>query len=630
MLFHPPCAKLPLASSIQVAIFVDFVIGISLSETSMNVQLGWFLAFAICVIIFSYLFFWGVPESADVLYVNGHVYTMDAGTSEAGAFAVREGRIIAVGTTEDLKKSIRPKRVVDLQGKTVLPGLIDSHAHLMGLGIAKLTIDLVGVTSEAQIASLVSERVKKSEPGQWVRGRGWDQNLWQSKRFPAHQALDKVSPDNPVLLVRIDGHAAWANKKALDLAGITKQTPDTSGGKILRDSDGTPTGVFVDNAMNLITRALPPPTERESEEALKLAVNECLKFGIVSMHDMGVDWKDIERYKRLIDRDEFPFRVNAAVDGAGETWDRFMGKIPSEFEKGPIVGYGDNRLSVRALKLYVDGALGSRGAAMLEPYSDDPGNRGLTVTDEKSLRQSVEEALSHGFQVCTHAIGDRGNNIILGVYEAALKQHPDADLRLRVEHAQVLALDDIPRFKRLGVLPCMQPTHCTSDMYWAEARVGASRIRGAYAWRSLLETGVIIPGGSDFPVESPNPLLGIYAAVTRQDRFGRPKNVEDVRAGFQLSAEGIRDPQAFEGGWYASQKMTRIEAVRAFTSWAAFAGFQERLLGSLEKGKLADFVILSKDIVKVAPEEILTSVVEKTYVGGREVYARSGNSAQVN
>src|SRR3990172_1696564 len=280
----------------------------------MNAQLGWFLAFAICVLVFSYFFFWGVPESADVLYVNGRVYTMDVENSEADAFAVRGGRIVSVGSTEELKKSIRPKEVVDLQGKTVLPGLIDSHAHLMGLGIAKLTIDLVGASSEAQIAALVAERVMKSEPRQWVRGRGWDQNLWPSKRFPSHLVLDKVSPNNPVLLIRVDGHAAWANQKALDLAGITRQTPDTAGGKIVRDSDGYPTGVFVDNAMNLITRVLPPPTEHESEEAIKLAVQECLKYGIVSMHDMGVDWKDIERYKRLIDRDEFPFRVYAAVD----------------------------------------------------------------------------------------------------------------------------------------------------------------------------------------------------------------------------------------------------------------------------------------------------------------------------
>lgn len=602
---------------------------ISELETSMNPQLGWFLAFLVCVIIFSYLFFWGIPESADELYVNGRIHTMDAENSQAEAFAVRAGRIVAVGSTKDLQASVRAKQVIDLQGKTVLPGFIDSHAHLMGLGIAKMTIDLVRASSEARIAALVAERVRTSAPGQWVRGRGWDQNLWPSKRFPSHQVLDKVSPDNPVLLIRVDGHAAWANKRAMELAGISRGTPDTAGGTIVRDAGGNPTGVFVDNAMNLITSIVPPPTEQESEEALKRAVSECLKFGIVSMHDMGVDVQDIERYKRLIDRNEFPFRVYAAVDGPGETWDRFMGKIPSEYAKGPILGYGDQRLWVRAFKLYVDGALGSRGAAMLEPYSDDPGNRGLTVTDEQSLRRSVEEALAHGFQVCTHAIGDRGNSIILSVYETALKDHPVSDARLRIEHAQILAPEDIPRFKQLEVLPCMQPTHCTSDMYWAEARVGATRVRGAYAWRSLLDTGVIIPGGSDFPVESPNPLLGIYAAVTRQDALGRPTNADEVKALFQLSAEGVRDPKAFEGGWYASQKMTRLEAIRAFTTWAAFAGFQEKLLGSLERGKLADFIILSHDIFSITPAEILTTVVEKTFVGGREVYSRPAEIAAV-
>jgi len=596
----------------------------------MNPQLGWFLAFFVCVIIFIYFFFWGVPESADELYVNGRIYTMDEEDSQAEAFAVRGGRIVAVGSSEELQASVRAKQTVDLQGKTVLPGFIDSHAHLMGLGLAKMTIDLVGSASEAQIAALVAERVRKSAQGQWVRGRGWDQNLWPLKRFPSYQILDKVSPENPVLLIRVDGHAAWVNRKAMELAGISRQTPEPAGGTIVRDASGNPTGVFVDNAMGLITRIVPPPTEQESEEALKLAIRECLKFGIVSMHDMGVDIEDIERYKRLIDRNEFSFRVYAAVDGPGETWDRFMGRIPSEYSKGPIRSYGDHRFSVRAFKLYVDGALGSRGAAMLEPYSDDPANRGLTVTDEKSLRQSVEEALAHGFQVCTHAIGDRGNNIILNVYETVLKERPAPDARLRIEHAQILAPEDIPRFKQLGVLPCMQPTHCTSDMYWAEARVGATRIRGAYAWRSLLETGVIIPGGSDFPVESPNPLLGIYAAITRQDALGRPRNADEVKAQYQISAEGVRDPGAFEGGWYASQKMTRLEAIRAFTTWAAFAGFQEKLLGSLERGKLADFVVLSNDIVSISPPEILTTVVEKTFVGGREAYNRFAEVTAVN
>jgi len=596
----------------------------------MNTQIAWFMFFLLCVAFCTYLFFRTVPEPTDVLYVNGRIYTMDGKMNVAEALATRGGRIVAIGAQNDLQDRVRAKQVVDLEGKTVLPGFIDAHAHLMSLGVAKLTVDLVGALSETAVAGLVEQRIRKSEPGQWVRGRGWDQNLWSTKRFPTHQVLDKIAPNNPVYLVRIDGHAAWINKKALEIAGISRQTPDTVGGQIVRDASGNPTGLFVDNAMGLVSKFLPPPSVKESEEAIKLAIEEFLQYGIVCMDDMGVDSKDIEVYKNLIDRNEFPFRVYAAIDGPGDTWDQYTKKTATNPAKGPLIGYGDNRLWVRTIKLYVDGALGSRGAALLEPYSDDAGNRGLTVTDEKSLSQVVEEALSNGFQVCTHAIGDRANSIILNVYEAALKNHPAADPRLRVEHAQVVSLDDIPRFKQLGVIPSMQPTHCTSDMYWAEARLGATRILGAYAWRSLLNTGVIIPGGSDSPVENPNPIFGIYAAVTRQDLQGRPRNAQDVRSFFQLSSEGVRDSAAFENGWYASQTMTREEAVRAYTNWAAFAAFQERLLGSLEKGKLADFVILSKDIMKIATHDIPKTVVEKTIVGGKLVYARAQESAKDN
>lgn len=596
----------------------------------MNTQIIWFVLFVICVAVCVYIFFRTVPEPVDALYVNGQIYTMDSNMNMAEAMAVRGDRIVAIGSKGDLEKSVRAKKVVDLGSKSVFPGFIDAHAHLMSLGVAKITVDLVGASSEAAIAALVQQKVQKSEPGQWVRGRGWDQNLWPSKRFPSHEVLDKISPNNPVYLVRIDGHAAWINKKGLEIAGITRATPDTTGGKIVRDAAGNPTGVFVDNAMSLVSRFLPPPTVKESEEAIKLAVAECLQYGIVCMGDMGVDSKEIEVYKGLIDKKEFPFRVYAAIEGLGETWDQYTKKSATGPAKGPLLGYGDNRLWVRAIKLYVDGALGSRGAALLEPYSDDPGNRGLTVTDEQSLKKAADEALSNGFQVCTHAIGDRANNIILNVYEASLKQHPVADYRLRVEHAQVVALDDIPRFKKLGVIPSMQPTHCTSDMYWAEARLGPTRVLGAYAWRSFLNTGVIIPGGSDFPVENPNPILGIYAASTRQDVQGRPKNVEDIKTYFQLSQAGVHDVSAFENGWYASQKMTREEAIRAYTNWAAYASFQERILGSLEKGKLADFVILSKDIMKVEAREIPTTVVEKTFVGGKVVYSRAQSSTTSN
>ncbi|MCX6142722.1 MAG: amidohydrolase [Ignavibacteriales bacterium] len=589
----------------------------------MNTQLAWFILFVVCAAVCTYVFLRTVPEEADVLYVNGRIYTMDANRFVAEALAIRGGRIVAVGSRDELGERIRAKDTVDLAGKTVFPGFTDAHAHLMSLGVALLTVDLVGVQSEAQAATLAAERVRKSESGQWVRGRGWDQNLWTSKRFPTHEVLDRVSPSNPVYLARVDGHAAWVNRRAMEIAGISKQTPDTAGGKIIRDASGNPTGVFVDNAMSLVSRFLPPPSVKETEEAITLAIQECLKHGLTGMHDMGVDKQEIDVYKHLIDKKEFPFRVYASIDGAGETWDAFIGRDSSKPAIGPIIGYGDDRLWVRSVKLYVDGALGSRGAALLEPYSDDPTNRGLTVTDEASLRKTVDEALVNGFQVCTHAIGDRANNIILNVYEAALRAHPGADRRLRVEHAQVLSLNDIPRFKQLGIIPSMQPTHCTSDMHWAGARLGPTRVRGAYAWRSLIDTGVLIPGGSDFPVEQPNPLLGIYAAVTRRDLEGRPRNAQEVKAFFELSADGIGDTTDFDNGWYASQRMTREEALQSFTCWAAFAGFQEHILGSLEKGKLADFVILSRDLMYVPAEDIPTTVVEKTIVGGKEAYVRA-------
>jgi predicted amidohydrolase YtcJ len=317
----------------------------------------------------------------------------------------------------------------------------------------------------------------------------------------------------------------------------------------------------------------------------------------------------------MIDADKFPLRVYAAIDGPGELWN----KMKSE---GKLIGYGNKKLTVGAFKLYVDGALGSRGAALIEPYTDDPSSRGLTIYAEEKLQQLVNESLDHGFQVCTHAIGDRANHIILNVYESALKKHQLPDARLRVEHAQVLSAEDIPRFKQLDVLPSMQPTHCTSDMYWAESRLGPKRIRGAYAWRSLIHTGVIIPCGSDFPVESPNPFFGIYAACTRQDNNGVPKNYDDILKYFQHPTNEYSDTSAFVGGWYASEKMTREEAVRGFTTWAAYAAFEEYLKGSLERGKFADFIVISKDIFRCPAGEIPTIQVETTVLGGSVVFER--------
>lgn len=572
-----------------------------------------FFSFVIAIAFFLLLFNRLFPSPADTLYVNGVIYTLDEQNSVVEAMAVRGAKIVGLGSRPTLEEQFKPRSIVDLGGKPVLPGLIDAHAHVMSLGVARITVDLVGTGSEGEIAQRVRRRAENVEEGVWIRGRGWDQNDWPIKRFPAHEILDKAAPKNPVYLTRVDGHAAWVNQQALEIAGVTKETEDPPGGKILRHGKGNPSGVLIDRAMRLVLEILPALSDAEAAEALDLAVKECARYGLTTVHDMGVDEKDISLYKKFVDEGRMPIRIYAAIGGAGETWTLYM-------NSGPLSGYGDNRLNVRSIKLYIDGALGSRGAALIEPYSDDPMNRGLTVSSEEELRKAVGQALENGFQVCTHAIGDRGNNIVLNVYEDALKAHPVDDHRLRIEHAQVLASGDIPRFKQMGVVPSMQETHCTSDMYWAEARLGPSRVRGAYAWRSLRETGIIIAGGSDFPVEHPNPLYGIYAGITRQDHEGRPANVADVRKYFQLSTEGVTDASAFEGGWYSAQKLTREEAIRSFTSWAAWSGFEEDLKGSLEEGKLADFVVLSHDIMKVPAQEILRTVVEMTVVGGKVVH----------
>jgi predicted amidohydrolase YtcJ len=540
---------------------------------------------------------------------------MDADSSVAEAMAVSGDKIAGIGKKEFIEGKFKAKSVIDLGGKTVLPGLIDSHCHLFGLGLSRMTVDLFGTNSEQEAVVKIAQQVAVAKPGQWIRGRGWDQNEWQTKSFPTKISLDGIAPNNPVYFVRVDGHACWVNTRALAIAGVNRQTPEIPGGKIVRDAHGEPTGIFIDAAMELIHQFIPAPSEQDMREAIRRATAECASVGLTSVQEMGVDSSQVALYKKMIDENNFPLRVYAAIDGPGELWNTMK-------RGGKLVGYGNNKLTIGALKLYVDGALGSRGAALIEPYSDDPNNRGLTMYAKEQLQNMVDEALTHGFQVCTHAIGDRANHIILDVYESSLAKYHIPNARLRVEHAQVLSPEDIPRFKKLEILPSMQPTHCTSDMNWAEARLGPKRIRGAYAWRSLLRTGVIIPAGSDFPVESPNPFFGIYAACTRQDKMGIPKNIDDVRRYFQSSAEGFSDTMAFVNGWYTSEKMTRQEAVRGFTSWAAYASFEENLKGTLERGKLADFIIISKDIFLCPVMEIPEIQVESTVLGGKLVFSR--------
>lgn len=539
-------------------------------------------------------------EAPDLILHGGQIYTVDAQNSVAESVAIRGDRIAAVGSNAEIEKLAgRQTRKIDLEGRAVIPGLIDSHGHLGGLADSLRSIDLVGTKSFDEIIAKVAERAKSTPKGEWITGRGWDQNDWPEKKFPHHRKLSDAVPDHPVYLTRIDGHAGLANEKALQLSAINIQTYDPEGGKIIRDPQSDEaTGVLIDNAQRLVELRIPAMSDEQYRAMFGPAIRECLRHGITTIHDAGVTGRQIDTYKALIDAGEFDLRVYAMISAG----DRYT--LSKYFAAGPLIGYGDNRLTVRSVKAMIDGALGSRGAALLEPYSDDPGNTGLLVTRPETLAEVVNQALGAGFQVNSHAIGDRGNRIVLDTYEAGFSaqrnaaQTADRDHRFRIEHAQVVALEDIPRFAKLGVIPSMQATHATSDMYWAENRVGPERIKGAYAWRKFLDAGCRIANGSDFPVERVSALEGFYAAITRQDKKGWP-----------------------EGGWRPEEKMTREEALRSFTIDAAYAAFEEDLKGSIEKGKLADLVVLSKNVMRVEPAEILSAEVEMTLLGGEIVYS---------
>ncbi|HMA19918.1 MAG TPA: amidohydrolase, partial [Gemmatimonadaceae bacterium] len=459
-----------------------------------------------------------------------------------------------------------------------------------GLGEFLRNVQLDGSASYDEVIARVVERAKTAKPGEWIIGRGWDQNLWADKKFPTHDALSRAVPNNPVVLSRIDGHAVLANAMAMRAAGITRATRDPVGGRVERDAEGSPSGVFADNASGLVTRAEPGSTPAQTRSAIIAAIAEANKWGLIGVHDAGQRRSTIDIYESLAREGRYNLRNYVMVSGDSAD-------VSHYFSVGPRSALYDGHIWVRTIKLYADGALGSRGAAMLAPYADDPDNTGLLVTPPAEIQRIATEALKHGFQVATHAIGDRGNRVALDAYDAALKAVPTADHRFRVEHAQVISLDDVPRFAKMGVIPSMQASHQTSDMRWAETRVGPQRIKGAYAWRSLLNTGVVIPNGSDFPVEQVNPLISFHSAVTRQDATGWPP-----------------------GGWYPEQRMTREEALRAMTIWPAYAAFQERLMGSITPGKYADFVILDRDIMTVPDNEILSTRVLSTWIGGQPVY----------
>lgn len=531
-------------------------------------------------------------QPADLILIGGKIITMNASQPQAQAVAVQGDRILFVGSAEGVKKYRGVETtIIQLKDSIILPGLVDAHAHLNSLGQFLTQLNLVGKTSKEQIRQMVIDKSQEIQPGDWIQGRGWDQNDWDIKEFPTWKDLPEDEL-HPVYLRRVDGHAAWVNKTALNLCGINRDIPDPEGGSILRDRNGDPTGVLIDNAIDLVTCKIPKPSLEERTRWIKAAIEKCHQVGLTGINDAGVDSIKLQIYHNLQRNSELNFRIYAMLDDttSERSW------LKNQLCEGPYES-PDKMLCIRSIKLYADGALGSRGAALLEDYSDDPGNFGLLMHEPDFYYQTAIMALISGFQLNTHAIGDRGNRMILDVYARALNNHPVKDHRFRIEHAQIVHPQDIPRFAELGVIPSMQPTHATSDMDWVEKRLGRERLDGAYAWRKLLNSGCRIPCGSDFPVENPNPLWGIYAAVTRQDHSGLP-----------------------EGGWLSEERMTVEEAVRGFTLDAAYASFAEDHMGSIEVGKSADFTILDQDIFTIPPEKILETRVIVTIVGGKIVY----------
>jgi predicted amidohydrolase YtcJ len=532
-------------------------------------------------------------DGADLLLQHGVFYPVQPTGRVEGSLAVRDGRIVYLGPDAGAGRFRGPRtRVVDLAGRTVVPGLIDAHSHLAGLGRALAEVDLTGAPTYDEVVRRVREAAPRVPPGTWVFGRGWDQNLWPGQQFPSHEPLSAAVPDHPVALSRVDGHAALLNARAMQILEIGAATQDPAGGRFLRDAAGRPSGVLVDNAMNVLGR-LPGAPREETERRLREAARHCLAYGLTTVTDMGVEAGEIEAYRALRQAGELPLRAALFLTDNRELLEEW-------FRRGPEID-PEARLLIRGVKMYADGALGSRGAALIEPYSDDPGNIGLLVTPGDHMEDVSRRALAAGFQVGIHAIGDRGSLVALDALEKALGG-PRPEARFRLEHAQVARVQDLERMARLGIIASMQPTHATSDMPWADERLGERRLERAYAWRKVL-SGISGGGrlalGSDFPVESADPRLGLYAAVTRQDLKGQP-----------------------EGGWLPGERLTREEALRGFTLDAAWSLFLEKEVGSLEVGKRADLVVFARDIMTVPESEIPRVEIDMTVVDGRTVHER--------
>ena len=536
---------------------------------------------------------------ADTVVHSVTGYTSTA-TGEIHNFSVLvfndEGRIVATGD-DPLAGQHADARQINGSGKFILPGLIDSHAHVSNQGFLSVQLNLTAIPSVEDAVERIAGYAKAHPGSGWIEGRGWNQVLWPVKEFPTAAHIDAVVSDRPVYLRRIDGHAAWVNSKALEIAGIDDDTPDPVGGKIHRDHDGHATGTLVDKAMDLVAREIPAPDTEDYRQAFLAAFGHLTALGLTSVHDAGINVTEAETYISMADDEEMSMRIYAMMAGAGQNLDAIGTPIPS---------YGNDRLAISSVKLMFDGAIGSRGAAMIEPYEDDAENRGLPFWTQEELDRFVKKSNSMGFPVGIHAIGDLGNKQALDAIEKAQGGKPSA-MRNRIEHAQVIRLEDIPRFAELGVIASMQATHATSDMNMAEDRVGPERIKGAYAWRKLLDAGAVIANGSDFPVELANPMHGLYASVTRKSRAGLPEN-----------------------GWYADEALTRAETLHSFTWAAAYAAHQEDRLGSLEPGKWADFIVVDRDYFEIPENEIDDIQVIQTWVGGDLMYEKCADTSQAD
>lgn len=561
-------------------------------------------------ILFLALFAWacksGPENPADQVFINGIVYTVDEANPKAQAVAVKDGLILAVGSTEEIQAYVgESTEVIDLQGKTMTPGLIESHAHLMGIGYNKLEIDLMGVKTYDELIQKVAEAAATAKPGDWITGRGWHQDKWLQmpdktvQGFQTHDALSEVTPNNPVYLAHASGHASFVNKKAMELAGINplrseNPTQEVEGGEVLRDELGNPTGILVERASGLVARLIPETTPEKNEEALTLALQELAEKGITSFHDAGSGQGVIDLVQKFKNEGKLTARMYIMLSG------RQPELLEQWYQKGPMID-SDHFVTVRSIKLNCDGALGPWGAWLLEDYSDKPGHRGHETLPMSVVTEVSERAIPLGFQVCAHAIGDRANQEILDRFEAALAKNPEAkDHRFRIEHAQHIHPDDIPRFGQLGVIAAMQAIHLSSDRPWAIDRLGEKRIiDGAYVWQKLMQTGAVVTNGTDAPVEPVDPLPSFYASVTRKTLQGLP-----------------------EGGYEADQKMTRAEALKSYTLDGAYAEFEEDFKGSIEVGKAADFTVYDKDIMEIPENDILNAKVEMTVVGGKIVYSR--------